>query len=137
MNRIISHLQKTHGARQKLNLLLYIDMVFISIYIKKMKWLAIIVLLSIMFSIFVEQIAGFDTVKIGFPARLVKQFYSSLSLNKTGSDVLIFFKRAVRLEALLMLVLLFCAALLRHEIPARHAMHGDHTGAPLHEHMRH
>jgi hypothetical protein len=44
---------------------------------------------------------------------------------------------AVRLEAFLLLGLLLCAALLRHEIPARHGMHGDQTGAPLHEHMRH
>ncbi len=84
------------------------------------------------------QIAGLDSANIGFLARFVKQFYSSLSLNKTGVDVLIFFKRAVRLEAFLLLGLLFCASLLRHETPARHAMmHGDRTGAPLHEHMHH
>jgi putative copper resistance protein D len=83
------------------------------------------------------QLAGLDAAKIGFLSRLVKQVYSSFSLNKTGVDVLIFFKRAVRLEAFLLLGLLLCAALLRHEIPARHAMHGGHTGAPLHEHMRH
>jgi putative copper export protein len=83
------------------------------------------------------QLAGLDAAKTGFLPRLVKQFYSSFSLNKTGVNILIFFKRAVRFEAFLMLGLLLCAALLRHEIPARHAMHGDQTGTPLHEHMRH
>jgi len=83
------------------------------------------------------QLSGLDAAKTGVLSRLVKQFYSSFSLNKTGIDVLIFFKRAVRLEAFLLLGLLLCAALLRHEIPARHAIHGGHTGAPLHEHMRH
>jgi copper transport protein len=73
-----------------------------------------------------------DTTRIGFFSRPARRFYSRLSLDKTGVDILIFFKRAVRLESILLIGLL-----LRHEIPARHAMHGDHKGAPLHEHMRH
>jgi len=84
-----------------------------------------------------RQIAGLDSANMGFLARFIKRFYSSFLLNKTGDNVLIFFRRAVRLEAFLLLCLLFCAALLRHEIPARHAMHGDHSGAPIHEHMHH
>jgi putative copper resistance protein D len=85
-----------------------------------------------------SQLAGLDeTTEGSFFSRLVRRFYSKLSLNKTGVDILLFFKRAVRLEAILLTGLLLCAALLRHEIPARHAIHGDHTGAPLHEHMRH
>ena len=83
------------------------------------------------------QSAGLDPVKIGFISRFVKKISSPFSLNRTGVDLLIFFKRVVRFEAFLMLGLLLCAALLRHEIPARHALHGDHAGAPLHEHMRH
>jgi len=83
------------------------------------------------------QLAGLDTAETGFISRLVKKISSILSLNKTGVEVLIFFKRAVRFEVILLLCLLFCAALLRHEIPARHAMHGGTTGGPLHEHMRH
>jgi Copper resistance protein D len=83
-------------------------------------------------------LAGFDAAKIGFLSHYVQNFYSSISLNKAGVGALTFFKRAVRLEALMMLGLLFCAGLLRHEIPARHAiMHGDHTGAPMQEQMRH
>jgi len=83
------------------------------------------------------QSAGLNPVTIGFISRFVKKISSRFSLNKTGVDAFIFFKRAVRFEVFLMLALLLCAALLRHEIPARHAMHGDHPGAPLHEHMRH
>jgi putative copper export protein len=83
------------------------------------------------------QFAGLDSAEIGFISRLVKKISSILSLNKTGVEVLTFFKRAVRFEVFIMLGLLFCAALLRHEIPAKHAMHGGRTGGPLHEHMRH
>jgi len=83
------------------------------------------------------QFAGLDIAKIGFTSRLVKKIFSRISLDKTGVDFLVFFKRAVRIEVFLLLCLLFCAALLRHEIPARHAMHGGHPAGPLHEHMRH
>jgi hypothetical protein len=82
------------------------------------------------------KLVGIDSVKSNFLSHLVTKIYSIFSSNKTEVNAFIFLKRAVRLEALL-LGLLFCAALLRHEIPARHAMHGDHTGGPLHEHMRH
>ncbi len=47
------------------------------------------------------------------------------------------FLNAVRAEALLMALVLLCAALLRHEVPARHAMHREHAGHAGHEaHMR-
>ncbi len=47
------------------------------------------------------------------------------------------FLNAVRIEALLMALVLLCAALLRHEVPARHAMHREHAGHAGHEaHMR-
>ncbi len=86
----------------------------------------------------IGQIAGLNSLNIGSLSQFVKQFTSTFSLNKTGVDGLIFFKRAVRLEALLLLVLLFCAALLRRETPPVHVMiHGDQTGTPLHEHMHH
>jgi len=81
------------------------------------------------------RLAGLEAAEIGFRSRLLKKFFSSFSLNKTEVDVFDFFKRAVRFEAFLMLGLLFCAALLRHEIPARHAIHGDRTGVPMQEHM--
>jgi putative copper resistance protein D len=45
------------------------------------------------------------------------------------------FVRGVRAEALLIILVLLCAALLRHEIPARHLSHVGHVhigGAPMH-----
>ncbi len=41
-------------------------------------------------------------------------------------EVLVRFRRRVGIEALLIVGVLFCAALLRHEIPARHMVHMDH-----------
>jgi putative copper export protein len=81
--------------------------------------------------------AGLATAKTGFLSRFVKKVYSGFSLHKTEDDVLLSFKRVVRVEVFLLLGLLFCATLLRHEIPARHALHGGQAGGPLHEHMRH
>lgn len=49
------------------------------------------------------------------------------------------FARSVRVEALLMVGVLFCAALLRHEVPAKHFLHLEHAGAMHadHEHLHH
>ena len=83
------------------------------------------------------RLAGLEEAEIRYVSRLVKKVFSSFSMKKTEIDVVAIFKRAVRFEAFLMLGFLFCAALLRHEIPARHAIHADHTGAPAQEHMHH
>ncbi len=83
------------------------------------------------------QQAGLEGVKTSFIARMMRQLLSRNSLQETGGNVLIHFKRAVRFEAILLLGLLLCASCLRHEIPARHALYGDHIGEPIHEHMRH
>lgn len=83
------------------------------------------------------QAAELNTAKMNILARRINQGYSTLSLNRAGTATFIYFKHAVRIEAFLLLSLLFCAALLRHEIPARHAIHGDHNGGPAHKHMQH
>lgn len=46
------------------------------------------------------------------------------------------FARGVRVEALLMVGVLFCAALLRHEVPAKHFLHLEHAGAMHADHER-
>jgi putative copper resistance protein D len=81
------------------------------------------------------QFIGAKSASSSFFSHIVAKVYTTLSPRKTEADVLKYFKRALRLEMLLMLGLLYCAALLRHEIPARHAMHHDHQGMPSHEHM--
>jgi putative copper export protein len=49
------------------------------------------------------------------------------------------FIRSVRVEAFLMLGVFFCAALLRHEVPAKHFLHMEHAGVMHadHEHLHH
>ena len=44
----------------------------------------------------------------------------------TGPPTAVRFARTVKLEAFLVLAVLWCAALLRHEVPARHSVHHDH-----------
>ena len=43
-------------------------------------------------------------------------------------------ERCIRIEAFLMVMVLFCATLLRHEIPARHYSHMENNGRSLHPH---
>ncbi len=50
-----------------------------------------------------------------------------------GQGVRQWFVRSVRIEAVLMIAVLFCAAMLRHEIPAKHYLHRQ--GGPQHPHM--
>jgi putative copper export protein len=46
------------------------------------------------------------------------------------------FTRSVQVEALLMVGVFFCAALLRHEVPAKHFLHLEHAGAMHADHGR-
>ena len=60
--------------------------------------------------------------------RIAAKFFSLFLRDKKGYPVAVRFKRSVRIEACLMIVVLLCAALLRHEVPARHAFHLQHMG---------
>jgi putative copper export protein len=62
--------------------------------------------------------------------RIAGKFFAPFRRNRSGPIVALRFKRLVRLETVLILAVLFCAGLLRHEIPARHYMHMQH----LHNH---
>ncbi len=75
-------------------------------------------------------------------SRLVKPVLASFARDPKGSMTAVRFARSVRIEAVLMTGVLLCAALLRHEIPARHFAHlehmqaaGGHMGAEHEAHM--
>lgn len=59
--------------------------------------------------------------------RIVLKFFARLVRSRDGRRIALRFKRSVGVEALLIIGVLFCAALLRHEIPARHVAHMEHS----------
>jgi putative copper resistance protein D len=65
--------------------------------------------------------------------RAAFRFFPGLQLEGSGQRVATRFMRSVKVEALLIVGLLLCAALLRHEVPARHLHHLGHPGGkPMH-----
>jgi putative copper export protein len=65
--------------------------------------------------------AGFGSI-----ARVASRFFSRYFSIHDKHTIALRFKRIVRVEALLMLGALLCAAMLRHDIPARHHSHIEH-----------
>ncbi len=60
------------------------------------------------------------------------KFFAPFRRNRNGRVVALRFKRLVGLETVLILAVLLCAAVLRHEVPARHAaMMQHHMGQPM------
>ncbi len=62
----------------------------------------------------------------GMITRVASHVFSRYFRNPDGPTIAFRFKRSVRVEAMLMLGALLCAAMLRHEIPARHHSHIEH-----------
>jgi putative copper resistance protein D len=58
--------------------------------------------------------------------RFAGKFFAPFRRNRSGPMVALRFRRLVGLETVLILAVLFCAGLLRHETPARHYMHMQH-----------
>jgi putative copper resistance protein D len=73
-----------------------------------------------------QQWGGFPQGDQGIVKRMVNRFVPQLLRDQGGYKIALRFKRMVRVEALLIIGVLFCAAMLRHEIPARHAAHMQH-----------
>jgi putative copper resistance protein D len=74
--------------------------------------------------------AGVATTSRGTAARLIAPALSLLARDARGPLSAARFARTVRLESILLVAVLLCAALLRHEVPARHARpHGHAPGA--------
>ena len=62
----------------------------------------------------------------GMITRAASHLFSRYFRNPDGLTIALRFKRSVKVEAMLMLGVLLCAAMLRHEIPARHHSHIEH-----------
>jgi uncharacterized membrane protein len=75
-----------------------------------------------------QQWGGFSSGDPGIMKRIVDRFVPPFLCNQGGHKIALRFKRSVRVEALLIVGVLLCAALLRHEVPARHAFHLQHMG---------
>jgi putative copper export protein len=86
-----------------------------------------------------QQWAGLPIKAGSLIGRFLLRIYSRLNQTRDGRLISFRFMNSVRVEAMLIVVVLLCAALLRHEIPARHAAHMGHMGKettsqPAHEH---
>jgi putative copper resistance protein D len=77
-----------------------------------------------------QEWGGGSPVHRGVIGRIANAFFSPLLRNLGGRRVAARFRVLVGIEAFVIVGVLFCASLLRHEIPARHYMHMHH----LHTH---
>ncbi|HSA77458.1 MAG TPA: CopD family protein [Nitrospirota bacterium] len=91
-----------------------------------------------------QEWAGITATSRGIISRLVLPVLLPLARDLKGRPLAVRFMRNVRVEALLVVGILLCAALLRHEIPARHFSHLEHmhnagqlTSSEHDEHMSH
>ncbi len=84
-----------------------------------------------------QEWAGLPPARRGILSRLAGFFLGPLARNLKGAPVARRFGLSVRIEAFLIIGVLLCAALLRHEVPARHFMHGEHTGENGHSLQHH
>lgn len=73
-----------------------------------------------------QEWAGSATTRHGALGRLVAPALLPLARDARGPLAASRFTRTVKLEAVLVVAVLLCAALLRHEVPARHAAHLEH-----------
>ncbi len=76
-----------------------------------------------------QEWAGISLNGRGIIGRVAAQLRTRFLPNKSGPDIALRFKRSVRLEALLIIGVLLCAGLLRHQVPARHFLHLQHMAA--------
>jgi putative copper export protein len=73
-----------------------------------------------------QEWAGLATRRQGVMGRLVRRAQLPFAGDAGGSRAAARFARTVKLEALLVLAVLLCAAVLRHEVPGRHPVQHDH-----------
>jgi putative copper resistance protein D len=74
-----------------------------------------------------QQWAGRSPGREGLISRISGAFFAPFKRNRSGYQIAGRFKRSVGVEALLIVAVLFCASMLRHEIPARHLFHMQHS----------
>jgi putative copper export protein len=71
----------------------------------------------------------------GVLSRIAGKFFSPFLRNRNGLVVAHRFRLLVGVETVLILSVLFCAAVLRHEVPARHATMMQHQGNAMQHNM--
>lgn len=76
---------------------------------------------------FLQEWNGFSSESRGIITRIAGLFRERFLCNQNQRPVAIWFMRIVRIEALLMAGVFLCAAMLRHDVPARHHAHLGHT----------
>jgi putative copper export protein len=84
-----------------------------------------------------QEWAGASAEGRGIFTRIALQFFPRFQLGGNGGRIASRFMRSVKVEAILIIGVLLCAALLRHEIPARHISHLGHTGGEGHSMPHH
>lgn len=75
-----------------------------------------------------QQWAGFPLKTVNRISHLVFQFFPRFKQNQDGKHIAYRFMGIVKIEAFLIVVVLLCSALLRHEVPARHYSHIEDVG---------
>jgi len=73
-----------------------------------------------------QECGGASRTGRGMITRGASHLFSQYFRNPDGLTIAFRFKRSVKIEAMLMLGVFLCAAMLRHEIPARHHSHIEH-----------
>ncbi len=79
-----------------------------------------------------QEQAGVSTERRGIFTRIAMRLFPRFQAGGDSDRILVRFARSVRIEAVFIIGILLCAALLRHEIPARHLSHLGHTGGGGH-----
>ncbi|HMK43788.1 MAG TPA: CopD family protein [Dissulfurispiraceae bacterium] len=82
---------------------------------------------------FLQEGAGSSPKKSSIGNRLVNKLLVRVASSRDEKQIAHNFIRNVRIEAVLVAAALLCAALLRHEVPARHAVHIAHANKAGHE----
>ncbi len=78
--------------------------------------------------ILLPALTGIPAEDHGLIDRLAGASFPAFSGGRPGHSIISRFRRSVGAEAILMLGVLLCAALLRHEVPAAHSLHRDAHG---------
>lgn len=83
-----------------------------------------------------QEWAGASAKDRGVFTRAAIRVFPRIRMEGSGHRVAMRFLRSVKFEAVLIMAVMLCAALLRHEIPARHLSHMGHAdGKPMHMHQ--
>jgi len=79
-----------------------------------------------------QQCSCLSSSSPGIMERIAVRFFPRYLCTEEKSLIFLRFIWSVKVEALLIIGILLCAALLRHEIPPRHALHMEHRGGEMH-----